>query len=100
MVDTINIHFRGPYMEHSFPLSFHFKWFSVFRNLDFSYISIFYDSHLVFVFQRNAYNIDFRFRFMVFNATFNTISVISWRSVLLAVESRVSGETHPPVAGH
>ena len=28
--------------------------------------------------------------FMVFNATFNNISVISWRSVLLVVETRVT----------
>jgi hypothetical protein len=38
-------------------------------------------------------------RFMVFNATFNNISVI-WRSVLLVEEPGVPGETHPPVAGH
>ena len=31
------------------------------------------------------------FRFMVFNATFNNISVISWRSVLLMEET---GENH------
>ena len=37
---------------------------------------------------------------MVFNATFNNISVISWRSVLLVEETRVPGETHPPVASH
>jgi hypothetical protein len=29
---------------------------------------------------------------MVFNATFNNISVISWRSVLLMEETGVSGE--------
>ena len=29
---------------------------------------------------------------MVFNATFNNISVISWRSVLLVVETGVPGE--------
>ena len=32
---------------------------------------------------------------MVFNATFNSISVISWRSVLLVEET---GENHRPVA--
>ena len=36
--------------------------------------------------------------FMVFNATFNDITVISWRSVLLMEESGVSGEIHRPVA--
>jgi hypothetical protein len=35
---------------------------------------------------------------MVFNATFNNISVISWRSVLLVEETRVPGENHLPVA--
>jgi hypothetical protein len=30
---------------------------------------------------------------MVFNATFNNISVISWRSVLLVEETQVPGET-------
>ena len=42
----------------------------------------------------------FRFRFMVFNATFNNISVILWRSILLVEENRVPGENHRPVASH
>jgi len=33
------------------------------------------------------------FGFIVFNATFNNISVISWRSVLLVEETEVPGET-------
>jgi hypothetical protein len=33
-------------------------------------------------------------RVMVFNATFNNISVISWLSVLLVEETRVLGENH------
>jgi hypothetical protein len=32
--------------------------------------------------------------FMVINATFNYISVISWRSALLVEETGVSGEKH------
>jgi len=40
------------------------------------------------------------FLLMVFNATFNNISVISWRSVLLVEESGVPGENHRPVASH
>ena len=32
--------------------------------------------------------------FMVFNATFNNISVILWLSVLLVEETRVPGENH------
>ena len=35
---------------------------------------------------------------MVFNATFNNISDISWLSVLLVEETRVPGENHQPVA--
>ena len=34
---------------------------------------------------------------MVFNATFNNISVLSWQSVLLVVET---GENHRPAASH
>ena len=37
---------------------------------------------------------------MVFNATFNNISIISWRSVLLVEESGVPGENHRPAASH
>ena len=32
--------------------------------------------------------------FMVFNATFNNISAISWRSVLVVEEAGVPGENH------
>jgi len=35
---------------------------------------------------------------MVFNATFNNISAISWRLVLLVEETVVPGENHRPVA--
>ena len=38
--------------------------------------------------------------FMVFNATFNNISVISWLSVLLVEETGVPGENNRPVASH
>ena len=37
---------------------------------------------------------------MVFNATFNNISVISWQSVLLVEETGVPGENHLPVTSH
>ena len=36
-------------------------------------------------------------RFMVLNATFNNISAISWRSVLLVEETEVPRENHHPV---
>jgi hypothetical protein len=39
-------------------------------------------------------------RFMVFMATFNNISVISWQSVLLVEETRVPRDNHRPVASH
>ena len=41
-----------------------------------------------------------RVRVMVFNATINNISVISWRSVLLMEETGVPEGNHPPVASH
>jgi hypothetical protein len=37
---------------------------------------------------------------MVFNATFNNISVISWRSGLLVEETRGDGENHRPIESH
>ena len=37
---------------------------------------------------------------MVFRATFNNISVISWRSVLLVEETGVPAENNRPVASH
>jgi hypothetical protein len=37
---------------------------------------------------------DCRVRVMAFNATFNNISIILWRSVLLVKETGVPRETH------
>jgi hypothetical protein len=37
---------------------------------------------------------------MVFNATFNNILAISWRSVLLVEETGIPGENHRPVASN
>jgi hypothetical protein len=37
---------------------------------------------------------------MVFNATFNNISAISWWSILLVEDTRVPGENHQPAASH
>jgi len=37
---------------------------------------------------------------MVFNATFNNISTVLWRSVLLVEETGVPGENHRPAASH
>jgi hypothetical protein len=38
--------------------------------------------------------------FMVFNATFNNISAISWQSVLLVEETGVPGKNYRPVVSH
>jgi hypothetical protein len=37
---------------------------------------------------------------MVFQATFNNISVVSWRSVLLVDETKVPGENNRPATSH
>ena len=37
---------------------------------------------------------------MVFNAIFNNISVLSWRSVLLMEETGVPRENHRPATSH
>jgi hypothetical protein len=37
---------------------------------------------------------------MVLNATFNNISVISWRSVLLVEEAGVPGENNRPATSY
>jgi hypothetical protein len=37
---------------------------------------------------------------MVFNATFNNISVISWWSILMVSDLGVPVENHRPVASH
>jgi hypothetical protein len=41
-----------------------------------------------------------RFGVMVFKATFNNVSAISWWSVLLVEETRISGENNRPTASH
>ena len=45
-----------------------------------------------------SYAIGVTDRVMVFNAIFNNLSVISWRSVLLVEETGVPGENHRPAA--
>jgi len=41
-----------------------------------------------------------RFDFWCFNATFNNISAISWRTVLVVEEAGVPGENHRPWASN
>jgi hypothetical protein len=40
---------------------------------------------------------DYRYRLMMLSTSFNNISVLLWRSVLLVEET---GESHRPVASH
>jgi hypothetical protein len=40
------------------------------------------------------------FGFLVFNSTFNNISAISWRPVLVVEEAGVPGENHRPWASN
>ena len=57
----------------------------------------------VSLFKRNSRLIMVVFKlvgFMVFNATFNTISVISWRSVLLVEETPAPRGNNRPAASH
>ena len=58
------------------------------------------DVYVVLVECRNLKSDAILIGFMMFNATFNNISVISWRSVLLVEESGEPGENHRPVASH
>jgi hypothetical protein len=53
-----------------------------------------------FVYIKQLSNIGWLVCFIVLNATFNNISVISWRSVLLVEKTGESGENHRPVASH
>jgi hypothetical protein len=58
-------------------------------------------THMAFnqsVLQKELYNEEVSVK--VFNATFNNISVISWRSFSLVEETRVPGENQRPVASH
>ena len=40
------------------------------------------------------------FNYGMFNVTFNNISAMSWRSILLVEEAKVPGENHPAVTNH
>ena len=46
------------------------------------------------------HNMELEVSVIVFNATFNNISVILWRTVLLGVVTGVPGESHRPAASH
>jgi hypothetical protein len=55
---------------------------------------IFFLIYIVFILDISIVRLRRGFRVLVFNATFNNISVISWQSVLLVEETRVPGENH------
>ena len=59
-------------------------------------------SESTFILYRKKHNITHILvvKVMVFNATFSTISAISWWSVLLVEEPWVPGENHKPFASH
>ena len=69
-----------------------FKWW---QGFSYNFIRILTYSIQFFILTYSKYKyIWFWFGFMVFNTTFNNISVISWRSVLLVEETRVPWENH------
>jgi hypothetical protein len=61
------------------------------------YYNVIFAQHIFIYIQLNLTALKWFLWFMVFNATFNNISVISWRSVLLVEET---GENHQHVASH
>jgi len=54
----------------------------------------------LFTYHFSSLIVQFFVWFIVFNATFNNIPVISWRSVLLVKETGVPRKKHWPVASH
>ena len=69
------------------------------RNLNFIWKQRKYNSYRKYVLNLLRQNKEIGW-FMVLNATFNNISLISWRSVLLVEETGVPWENHRPVASH
>jgi hypothetical protein len=63
------------------------------------YIGIFLHMHQ-YIWPHTVYIYVIHLHIMVFNATFNNISVISWRSVLLGEETGGTGEKNRPIASH
>ena len=45
-------------------------------------------------------NVHCKVKVIVFNATFNNISVLSWQSILLVEEIGLPGENHHSAGGH
>ena len=82
-------------------------WFQYYRCFTFRFmiyrsVLLWYNWLVLFMFKSllvNTYAINIRL-FTVLNATFNNISFISWRSVLLLQETGEPGENHRVVASH
>jgi hypothetical protein len=68
------------------------KWYLISRTIHGHYLLFFGSVIKFYVLLINFWS--FWFDFMVLNATFNNISVISWQSVLLMEETRGPGENH------
>jgi hypothetical protein len=70
--------------------------------LPFIYCHSFFDLRLLItplvLYKGSRY--EYRVMVMVFNATFNNISIILWRLILLVDETGVPRENHRPVASH
>ena len=58
------------------------------------------DSTIIYILRSAEDHCRGRVRVMVFDATFNNISVISWWSVLLVEETGVPGTNHGAVTSH
>ena len=70
------------------------------QSINQSFSSLFIHDQNIFIFLHYSSIRGVRVRNIVLNATFNNISVISWRSVLLVEETKVLGKNHQPSASH
>jgi hypothetical protein len=59
-------------------------------------INMYCDIYLLFLWVR----VKVKVKVMVFSATFNNNSAISWLSILLVEETGLPGENHRPAASH
>jgi hypothetical protein len=77
-------------------------WPTLARSTSFFLIMLFKEGNtkLVDNYRKTIKHLHWLVGFMVFSATINNISVISWRSVLLVEKTGVSGENHQPVRSH
>ena len=90
--------------ELEFAVYYNFRFCLVIKEYVFFFFFLLYRNNLVIAAVLNwlvIYSWYWRFSlFIVFNATFTNISVISWRSVLLVDETGVPRENHRPVPSY